>query len=1243
MKVGASNDPAEHEAERTADHVASGKSGAAPAVSRLQRLQRAEPDKQERPAAVQRAEANQKTPEKPTGGIPPAEPEKQTSKKPEAGVQRAEANQKTPEKPPSGTPTAEPEKQTPKKPDTSVQRAEKDEKKPAEAVQRWGECSEERSPQRSSGTASIYRKAKDESQTEEPVRRQSAESMDAAATDAVSKKDKGEPLRPDVRRKLEPGLGADLGDVRVHEGPSAQKSAEAMNARAFTHKNDIWLGRGESQADTRLMAHEAAHVVQQTGSVNRNMVRRTNGAGGAATPPPAAPPAATPPAASAGAKPVPIPGGGWVDARVTPPKMLLPQVVVPEFKAQFVKSSAFLTLTKQARGPQKQVWVDEVGTKAEDAAKVELRKFKGLLPGKGTGAGAAVEEPANPEDPNRILFLQIGKTQNYLIGTPGELAPQFTIPRWDKKGTPRPFDVDHRLELQLGGDPGGGALVGGAPGEKDISNLWLLDASANRSAGSTISNNVKSAINTAVGLLPAGALGPQLAPPTDEKERARWARQHFEITFQTVVPGGNPPNADATWLSGEIQQAKPAKQLEAIPKEEIEKRLLGKSNSLVLYPLATGGRIRRIDWDAKNPSKSLPGGLALPGLTDATLQYKPGGPAFLQGTYRPVRARSDVKPKPISLALNELGGMPYTVVIDKTSLTQSMRYWEFYRFSPMEFEDVTFEEGRGFVLRGKLMPTIPIFRKLDIDVVMDGNDLSLSKTLTAQDFNFPGPIKVPEASLTLSVGGSGVRADGEVLLEIERLGKGKINAGIGSDGGLELTGTFNFDTDLFDPFEAHVKYAQGKLSGGGILGIKAGKVRGIKSASINASIDDGVIDAKGSITPDIPAVEQADLSMHYDEKSGLSIAGDLQLKKDIPGIAGGSVHAEVIKKGEKYAVKASGTATPKIPGISSQLAVSYDDGAFDASVTAGYEKGMLKGSVTVGATNRPVGDDGKPAGPPPEKSDKISFYGEGSVKLRLAPWLEGGARIKFKPNGEVQVTGEIGLPSTIDIFDEKKLEKNLISIKVDIPIFGVSVLGQRIGIFLDVGGGLDLSAGIGPGQLRDVSLSVTYNPDHEEDTTVHGHAALYIPAHAGLRLSVHAAIGGGIPVVSAEAGIELGGTLGVEGAAQAAVDVDWTPKKGLVLDAQAEISAEPKFKFDITGFVLVEADLLLKTITLYEHKWQLAAVEYGSGLKLGMKLPVHYEEGKPFSVSMSDIQFQVPDVNPMETLKGIFHQIVGED
>ena len=134
-------------------------------------------------------------------------------------------------------------------------------------------------------------------------------------------------------------------------------------------------------------------------------------------------------------------------------------------------------------------------------------------------------------------------------------------------------------------------------------------------------------------------------------------------------------------------------------------------------------------------------------------------------------------------------------------------------------------------------------------------------------------------------------------------------------------------------------------------------------------------------------------------------------------------------------------------------------------------------------------------------------------------------------------------------------------------------------------------------------------------------------------------LGVGIPIVSASAGLEIGGTLGLEGALDASVHVEWTPAKGLDLKAEAGVYVEPKFTFDITGFVLVEADLFITTIELYSKKWKFASFEYGSGLRLGMKFPIHYEEGKPFDISLSDVQFEVPNVNASDILSGLIKRI----
>ncbi|MCJ8500095.1 DUF4157 domain-containing protein [Desulfatitalea alkaliphila] len=58
-------------------------------------------------------------------------------------------------------------------------------------------------------------------------------------------------------------LGADLSHVKVHDDDTAHKAAASMHARAFTHGHHIYLGAEQTPGDLGLMAHEAAHVVQQ--------------------------------------------------------------------------------------------------------------------------------------------------------------------------------------------------------------------------------------------------------------------------------------------------------------------------------------------------------------------------------------------------------------------------------------------------------------------------------------------------------------------------------------------------------------------------------------------------------------------------------------------------------------------------------------------------------------------------------------------------------------------------------------------------------------------------------------------------------------------------------------------------------------------------------------------------------------------------------------------------------------------
>jgi hypothetical protein len=85
----------------------------------------------------------------------------------------------------------------------------------------------------------------------------------ARAEAAMARSGRGDALPPALAARMEKGLGADFSAVRVHTGTAAAEAAEAIDARAFARGPDIFLGRGESVSDVRLMAHELTHTIQQ--------------------------------------------------------------------------------------------------------------------------------------------------------------------------------------------------------------------------------------------------------------------------------------------------------------------------------------------------------------------------------------------------------------------------------------------------------------------------------------------------------------------------------------------------------------------------------------------------------------------------------------------------------------------------------------------------------------------------------------------------------------------------------------------------------------------------------------------------------------------------------------------------------------------------------------------------------------------------------------------------------------------
>src|SRR5207237_1234885 len=82
----------------------------------------------------------------------------------------------------------------------------------------------------------------------------------------------GQPLAGSLRRGFEAGFGWDFASVRIHHGDEADAAARALGALAFTYGRHVSFRAGRFAPDSAgraLLAHELAHVVQQSGGTAR--------------------------------------------------------------------------------------------------------------------------------------------------------------------------------------------------------------------------------------------------------------------------------------------------------------------------------------------------------------------------------------------------------------------------------------------------------------------------------------------------------------------------------------------------------------------------------------------------------------------------------------------------------------------------------------------------------------------------------------------------------------------------------------------------------------------------------------------------------------------------------------------------------------------------------------------------------------------------------------------------------------
>jgi len=113
---------------------------------------------------------------------------------------------------------------------------------------------------------------------EEKVQRKEGSSQSSEAGNDISSyinslSSKGSSLPDKSKKFFERGFGYDFSDIKIHTDNAAAKSAQSINALAYTVGNNIVFNENQfspaSDDGKKLLAHELTHVVQQKGNTVR--------------------------------------------------------------------------------------------------------------------------------------------------------------------------------------------------------------------------------------------------------------------------------------------------------------------------------------------------------------------------------------------------------------------------------------------------------------------------------------------------------------------------------------------------------------------------------------------------------------------------------------------------------------------------------------------------------------------------------------------------------------------------------------------------------------------------------------------------------------------------------------------------------------------------------------------------------------------------------------------------------------
>ncbi|MEL7211176.1 MAG: hypothetical protein AAGK92_00860 [Pseudomonadota bacterium] len=604
--------------------------------------------------------------------------------------------------------------------------------------------------------------------------------------------------------------------------------------------------------------------------------------------------------------------------------------------------------------------------------------------------------------------------------------------------------------------------------------------------------------------------------------------------------------------------------------------------------------------------------VAVPGLDEAelTVRVNSDGNATIRGRASRQLDIAALGNPNITLSLTEEGAVAGTVTVEAVNMAPSIAGLEAegggtlsintgkisgdgnatLRYRDLGHGTVNFNFGEdgAFAASGTLTITPPFADEIRADISGDSaGNLSAEVVIAAGELSTPIPgLQMNGGTITVGYdNGDPSLSVTDFSATYRNLGTVTIaSAALGRDRRIAGTGGFEVNLPAMDPVTGTLRLANGTVSGRVTLSasdfpdglpITSGSITGILS-------ENGALSFSGTVGVDLGPGGTGALSASYSDTGDLAIGAEVDLT--VPGLQGARISLAYVN-GDIEGEAQVPIDTAALPGLGGDITVRFADGRWSGETEMSYsaDNGKLSGTIRVTVAQTEEGD--------------LQVGGGGSVTAQLMPRLEGTLEATILPEGGIDISGAIEVTEPLELFPEKRLDKELFKYSQNIPLWAmlVAVIRVRAGI----------RAGIGPGVFRNIRVEGSYTIGADEaDPTFSISGEMYIPAFAEAYVAFGAGLGLDVVLGSLTGGIEGVATAGVYGAISVVpelnyADGDWS------IEGVATMAAGARLTLGLNAWAEIEALF----VTVWEREWKLAEHVMSVGPDLALQAKMNYVFG----------------------------------